>query len=61
MELKYKKFVDNGKGDCIYCNERRHDCCCDENTAKALGYHYEWITITKKKGSAAYARRIECI
>lgn len=48
MKLKYKKFVDNGNGDCIYCNERRHDCCCDEKTAKALGYHYDWMTITKK-------------
>ncbi len=46
MEMKYKKFVDNGNGDCVYCGERRHDCCCDEKTAKALGYSYDGIEIT---------------
>ena len=47
MEAKYKKFVDNGHGDCIYCNERRHDCRCDEQSAKTLGYHYDCIVTTK--------------
>jgi hypothetical protein len=46
MEIKYKKFVDNGNGDCVYCRERRHDCCCSEETAKALGYHYDEIVST---------------
>ncbi|NTW27459.1 MAG: hypothetical protein HGA36_03975 [Candidatus Moranbacteria bacterium] len=45
--MKYRKFVDNGKGDCIYCRERRHDCRCDEFTAKSLGYNYDCIIITK--------------
>ena len=47
MEMKYKKFVDDGNGDCIYCRERRYDCCCDEKTAISLGYHYDYIPITK--------------
>lgn len=42
----HKKFIDNGHGDCIYCCERRHDCCCGENTAKSLGYHYDYTTTT---------------
>ncbi|MDD5396678.1 MAG: hypothetical protein PHW24_01315 [Candidatus Moranbacteria bacterium] len=46
-ETIYKKFIDNGNGDCIYCNERSHDCRCDEKTAESLGYHYDHIPIIK--------------
>jgi len=35
-EMKYKKFINNGNGDCVYCHERRHDCRCDEETAKSV-------------------------
>lgn len=44
---KYKKFIDDGKGNCVYCHERRYDCCCDEKTARSLGFSYVFIPVTR--------------
>jgi len=45
--MKYRKFVDNGDWDCIFCHERERDCCCGEISARKLGYKYEYIPAPK--------------
>lgn len=41
MTPKYKKFIPDEDDDCMYCGYRSYDCCCGEESAKRLGFHYE--------------------
>jgi hypothetical protein len=43
--MKYKKFINDGHGYCIYCSERERDCCCSEKSAEQLGYTYTHIDV----------------